>query len=905
VGSARLGKVPSARVCVPRVGDQVVGRPRLLHALAGLAARSSGQSSVVLVEAPAGYGKTTLLATAAHELRAAGCAVAWVACMPNEDTSTIWPALISSLRSALDPSGAQRARDALAELEPPGAQTDRDFIGPFLACIDLLPPGTVLALDDIHHLQDPTALAGLTQLIDQAPNGVHFVLGCRRDPGLGVARWRVSDRLREIHVADLTFTPDEAEEFWRRRGVTVGDALAADLLARTEGWAAGMQLAALSMSSTNDPGDFVADFLANDRAVEDYLTAEVLARVPQTWREFMLCTSVVDSVCGDLANCLTGRDDGGAMLGELERRNLLVVRLGPAGRWFRYHSLLSRHLRAELERRSPARMAELTRVAARWHRDQGRYGDALDLAARANDAPLTAELLRDHGLSLLLAGAQGPVRRATANTSGGLASTPVLLVHQALAALEVGDLPGADAALDGIDRRAVERAGDQRLSALHDLAQLQRSRLAADLGTASDNDLLVGRLDLDPSPDDHRPVLDQDIRLVALANRGALRLFAGDHLGARDDLTRAAHLARSAGLNHLGLYCLSLLPGSYMAANQFALTRRSAEEAIAFASRRGWQRSARLAYPYALAAWTASLMLDPQIAAARAADALDVLDATVDAEAEGAARSGEAIISFDDPKQRRAALHRLLETTEWLTPIDVSPPLIAVPAEHEVRMCLALGLWDMAERAAQRTIQRLGEVGDIAVMRGKLAYHRGRDAEARRHLGPVLAGELVPISATATTTAWLLEALIAHRAQAPVGVDRALRASLAHASATQAVRPFFDAGAEIRPLLGGLRGRAGHEERLLNSVFNGLTRMDAWQARARPAGTGGLDGPPLSPRELQVLHELPSMRTLAEIAATQSVSANTVKTHVRSIYSKLGVGSRREAIAAARARDLL
>jgi LuxR family maltose regulon positive regulatory protein len=866
--------------------------------------RAEEPSSVTLVTAPAGYGKTTLLAAAAQELRAAGCGVAWVGCTPDEETSTFWPALVAALLAALDPSRAGRALDALADLEPPGAQTDRDFVAPFLACVDLLPPGTLIVLDDVHHLQDPTALAGLTQLIDNAPDGVHFALGCRRDPGLGVARWRVSGRLREIRATDLSFTRDEAEEFWRRRGLTVADARAAELLARTEGWAAGMQLAALSMAST-DPADFVADFLADDRAVRDYLTEEVLARLPRAWREFMICTSVVDSICGDLANRLTGRSDGGAVLAEFERRNLLVVRLGREGRWFRYHSLLSQHLRAELEARSPERMRALTSIAARWHREQGRYGDALDLASRANDAPLTADLLREHGLSMLLAGAQGPVRRAVANTAGALAPTPILLVHKALAALEAGDVPAADAALDGIDQSSLDRAEDDRLSALYQLARLQRARLAADLGAASASDLLASRLDLDPSPDDRCAVLDEDIRLVALANRGALRLFAGDHLGARDDLTRGGRLARSAGLNHLALYCLSLVPGSHIAANQFALTRQSAEEAIAFATGRGWRRSARLAYPYALAAWMAALMLDPQVAEARAAEAIDVLDRTVDAEVEGAARSAAAIISFDDPSQRRSALDRLQGISEWLTAIDVSPPLIAVPAEHEVRMCLALGQWEMAERAARRAEGRLGGAGDVAVLRGKLAHHRGRDTEARRHLQPVLAGDLVPISATATTTAWLLSASIAARAQHHVGADRALRAALAHASSTQAIRPFFDAGAEIRPLLVGLRGRAGHQERFLDSVFDALARMDAWQAGAGPASTGGLDGPPLSERELEVLHELPSLRTLAEIAVAQSVSTNTVKTHVRSIYTKLGVGSRRDAIAKARARSLL
>ncbi|MEJ2359602.1 MAG: LuxR C-terminal-related transcriptional regulator [Deinococcales bacterium] len=887
-----------------------MSRPRLLRSLAGLATEVSAPSSVVLVSAPAGYGKTTLLATAAQELRSAGCAVAWVTCEPDEDTTTFWPALISSLRSALDASTADRVLDALAGLEPPEARTNRDFIGPLMACVDLFPPVTVIIVDDVHHLQDRTALDGLSQIIDSAPKGVHFVLGCRRDPKVGIARWRVSERLREIRVADLSFTPDEANEFWRQRDAAFDETRAMQIWERTEGWAAGLQLAALSIGSSEDSAEFVADFLANDRVVEEYLTAEVLARVPDAWREFMLSTSVVDSVCGDLANRLTGRDDGGAMLAQLEHQNLLVVRLGRTGRWYRYHELLRRYLRAELDRRSPERLRALTSDAARWYRDQGRYGEALGLAAQAHDTALTADLLHSHGLPLLLAGSLGPVRRAIASASGERARAPVLLVHRALAALEVGDLLDADAALDGIDPRSLDLQADERLSSLYLLAQMQRSRLAADLGSASESDLLASRLDLDPSPGGARRVLDEDVRLVALANRGALRLFAGDHLGAQDDLVRGAQLARSTGLNHLALYCLSLVPGSYTAASQFALTRQSAEEAIAFAADRGWSRSARLAYPYALAAWMASLMLDPEAAAARAAEALDVLDeidTAVDAEAEGAARSAEAVIAFDHPRKRWAALGRLQETTELLSPNAVSPPLIAIPAEHEVRMCLTLGQWQMAERTVSRAREKLGDTGDVAVMQAQLAHHRGRDSDARRHLQPVLAGDLVPISSTATTTAWLVEALTAKRAGHAVGVDRALRAAMSHASPTQAIRPFFDAGSQMRAPLASMRGRAGHDEDFLDSVCAGLARMDAWQAHmgAGSASMGGLDGAPLSVRELEVLRELPSMRTLSEIAATQSVSTNTVKTHVKSIYSKLGARSRREAIATARARSLL
>jgi LuxR family maltose regulon positive regulatory protein len=715
----------------------------------------------------------------------------------------------------------------------------------------------------------------------------------------------VTGRLRELGPTDLAFTPEEAAEFWQRHGTRLDPELADSLLSRTEGWAAGMRLAALSLDENHDPDGFVVDFLANDRGVADYLTAEVLSRLPADARAFMLSTSVVDAVCGDLAYRLTGRSDAAALLYDLEQRNALVVRLGLTGQWFRYHDLLRAYLRAELTRHSPDQARALTSTAARWFADEGRWADALDLAVAAEDAPLAGELLRWHGLPLLLAGSDGPVRRTLAHPPAELAQEPVLTVHRALAALENGDLAGTDEALAVFEGLDVDPR-DGRLNALHQVALLHRARLGADVGQATSSDLLSGRLRSGPQVDTASD-LDPDVRLVALANRGTLRLWAGDYGPAREDLTLAANLARSAGLDYLALYCLSNIPGTYTATNEFTHARRSAEEVIAYAGERGWGGSARLAYSYVMAGYTAFLLLDPVSAAERAAQGLAVLDTTVDVEAEGAARSGEAIIAFDDPKHRRAAMARLQATTAWLTTVGASPALIAMPAEHELRMCLRLGEWAMAEQAIARAHRRLGDGADVAVMRGHLAYARGRSIDARRYLRPVLDGNLVPVSSTAFTTAWLIEALIAARSDHKPGIDQALRAALAHAAPTGAGRPFFDAGPELRPLLADLRGRAGPLESFLDEVWRGLARVDAWQARSDEPRSR--DPSPrsatLTEREVQVLRELPSMQTLAEIAAAQSVSTNTVKTHVRSIYAKLGVSSRRKAVAAARAQGIV
>ncbi len=368
----------------------------------------------------------------------------------------------------------------------------------------------------------------------------------------------------------------------------------------------------------------------------------------------------------------------------------------------------------------------------------------------------------------------------------------------------------------------------------------------------------------------------------------------------------------AAGLHSIQLYCKNLVAGTYVAQNDFGQARISAEKAIAFATARGWDRTPTLAYSYMLAGWTAFQLLHPEEAATWAAVSLDVIDTTIDVEVEGAARTGEAIIAFDEPPQRRSALDRLERTTAWLTERGASPALIALAAPHELRMCLGLGEWHRAEQAVERAELRLGATGDVVVLQAQLASARGRPADAKRLLRPVLAGDLAPIRTTACTSAWLLEALLAERSDRRPAATEALLSALQTAAPTGATRPFFDAGTEVHALLLQLRGRAGHLEPVLDSVLTGIAHLLEWQGAAAsngstlpPGTTTAPSGGWLTERELVVLRDLPSMMTLGEIAAAQGISLNTVKTHVRSIYAKLGAGTRREAIGIARGLGLL
>jgi LuxR family maltose regulon positive regulatory protein len=900
--------VPRPKVSVPRRIDRAVERPRLLRDLTGTlfddpAAAphpDRGAGPVVLLAcAPAGYGKTTMLADWTEQQRSSGVPVGWVTCDHDDDGTSFWSAVI------LAASEAARDSTLLAGFDAPAGPADSTFVANLIAVLGDEVPGILLVLDDVHEVRDREVLDGIQHLVEWADGRVRVALGCRFEPPIGLHRLRLTGRLHEVRAAQLAFTAEEADDFWERHDIVLDGDSRAVLHGLTEGWPAGMRMAALSLEH-GDPATFVAEFSGADRPVADYLAGEVLVRLPDDVVDFLLKTCVVEDLSVDLAARLTGRDDSAAMLDDLAQRNALVVPLDRTGTWFRYHALLRTYLAAALQRRDRGEVAALRVVAAHWFLEQRDPAQALELASEAGDGDLVEQVLLAHGLGLVLAGAGPSVRRAIDLLPPSQEKSPAVLVHRALLAVDEGEVGAADEALAALAALPDDDA-DRRMTSLRKAAALHRARLAADLAVAHASDLVA---DVGPS---HLPAdLDPDVRLLVLADRGALRLFEGDHQRARRDLLQAIDLAKAAGLHWVELYCKNLVAGTHVAENDYFQARIAAEKAIAFAAARGWDRTPNLAYSYMLAGWTSFQVLRPEEAATWAAISLDVIGSTIDVEVEGAARTGEAIIAFDEPPQRRSALGRLERTTAWLSERGASPAITALAAPHELRMCLSLGEWQRAEAAVERAESRLGTSGDVIVLQAQLASARGRPADARRLLRPMLSGDLTPLRTTARTAAWLLEALLAERSDRRPAATEALLTALENAAPTGATRPFFDAGAEVRLLLTRLRGRAGHLEPVLDSVLTGITHVLEWQGTAASSATGLPAGATTAPsggwlteRELVVLRDLPSMMTLGEIAAAQGISLNTVKTHVRSIYAKLGAGTRREAIGIARGLGLL
>ena len=312
-----------------------------------------------------------------------------------------------------------------------------------------LPQSFVLVLDDYHAIDSKSVDQALTFLIEHQPPQMHLVIATREDPSLPLARLRVRSQLTEVRAADLRFTPAEAADFLNRTmGLNLRDADIAALEARTEGWIAGLQLAALSMQGRAGSAGFIQAFAGSHRFVLDYLVAEVLDRQPERVRTFLLQTAILERLTGALCDAVTAQDGGRAMLESLERTNLFVAPLDDQRQWYRYHHLFADVLQTHLMEAQPAQVSSLHRRASTWYEQNGFAADAIRHALAAGDSARAAGLI-ELAWSTMDLNYQSATWLAWVKALPDLLirARPVLSVGYAWALLDGGELEASEARL--------------------------------------------------------------------------------------------------------------------------------------------------------------------------------------------------------------------------------------------------------------------------------------------------------------------------------------------------------------------------------------------------------------------------------------------------------------------------
>ncbi len=501
----------------PNLRHQTVQRTRLHDVL-----RQGRTLPLTLIGAPAGWGKSTLVA---DWLRQERIAAGWLSLdAGDDDPKRFWRYLLL----AADQAGAAAGAIALRRLDAAGSDVLRDVLPAFVNELTSSRDPVVLVLDDYHLITSAQVHTSVATLLDRCPPQLHLVLITRADPPLQLSRLRVRGDLAELRAEQLRFSADEAMEFFNERLETkLSERDVHRLLARTEGWAAGLQFAALRLRDRADPSAFIERFTGADWHIVSYLGEEVLASQPPRVREFLLLTSVLNRMCAPLCDALTGRADGAELINDIHRANLFLIPLDDERRWFRYHHLFGGLLRHELIRTAPEQPPALHKRAAQWYADNGDAAEAIGHAVAAGDNSLSRLLVATHWRQHFNAGQLETVRRwLDALPAELVAADASLSAARVWIALDTGRLEEAAAALD-----AAESSGqpDTQLMVLRALHMYK----AGDVGGAA------GRLqEISPSAD------DLFIATVHRLIQGISSMWLGDAGRARELLAEAARRAQ-------------------------------------------------------------------------------------------------------------------------------------------------------------------------------------------------------------------------------------------------------------------------------------------------------------------------------------------------------------------------
>src|SRR5467141_1459729 len=529
---------------------------------------------VTVISAPPGSGKTSLLRAwsdrASKDRRVAFLSVP----RDEQDAQQFWLAVLDVIRQTR-PVGESRSQ---AE----GPVFDGDVIfDEGVSELSKADPVFVLVIDDLHELSSAHALSQVEHLLSVLPKSAHVVLSSRRDPPISLHQLRLAGELAEIRADDLRFTEAEAHDLLAASGIRLSDGATAALYERTEGWAAGLRLAVISLSGHADPERFVAEFSGTDRAIGEYLMAEMLGRQPSEVQSMLLRTSIVDRLNGELADLLAGRVGSEKMLLELEDANAFVVSLDARRTWFRYHQLLADFLRLELRRRSADEVPDLHRTAAGWFTDHGDAIEGVRHTLAAGDWQDAARLLADHLFSLTLDGQEGAIAVLLRSFPAGVsAENPELALAHAAVQLAHGRLEEAAAqlALGESHAQSVTPIRRRRLAVAIASLRLALARRSGKFTEAMEQVNLLEASIGDESSEEMG--MGSELRAVALMNLGIVETWSGRFGDAERHLSEGAALAEAIGRPYLEVACRAH-QGFASKTVSLAIARERARQAVA------------------------------------------------------------------------------------------------------------------------------------------------------------------------------------------------------------------------------------------------------------------------------------------------------------------------------------
>jgi LuxR family maltose regulon positive regulatory protein len=873
-----------------------------------LAARLDASLShpLTLVAAPAGFGKTTLVSTWA---RRQPTPVAWLSLDEGDnDPVRFLGYLVAALQTA-DPSIGQAVQSALGATNAPPPLA---VIAALINDLSRLDTDLLLVLDDLHLVDAAPIHEAIATLVAHQPPQLHLMLVTREDPQLPLARLRARGELVELRGLDLRFTPAEVAQFLHE---VMGLALDADDLAaldaRIEGWAAGLQLAALSLQNSPNPGQAIARLSGSHHFILNYLADEVLRQLSPERQSFLLETAVLAQLNGDLCDAVTGRTDSRARLEELLAANIFVIPLDDEHRWYRYHHLFADLLRHQLERTMPGRAAVLQQRASAWYEAQGDAIAAIDYALAAADYPQAVRLLEQHARSVVLQGYAQTVETWLRRLPAGWRQAgPRASLAFGWSLLLRGQIDEIEPYLHD-----AEAAGH----ATGDAAAIQAEALALRAGVTSLRGDPERGCELARAAVALAPADDLYVQSMTAFCLGTACNYAGRDAEAIATYRAALPLCKTAGNRVAATLIVGNLTLLYSARGQLRAAADLCLATLDEAARAGEQDAPSLAVVYGgyadlLYAW----------------NELDAAQAQVTRVLELSRRSGHvAALAYGNVVQARLLLARgdLAGAEQALAiaselrrrgmPAWVAPHIVS----QQVALALARNDLAAAEQALLQTgiaatdsLHHTREVIHLAHLR--LLLHQGRDQNhARLDDADELARRILAAAMRADRMGRVLEVLLLRAQVSHIqgDVDAAcadVMQALTLGESEGYVRIFVNEGEPLRVLLGAVRRRLAQQLAELGPSPAYVDRVLAAFPPVEAAASGGPSTLPplveaLTERELEVLRLMAEGLTYDEVAQRLIVSLNTVRYHVKGLYGKLGVDKRMAAIEQARAYGLL
>src|SRR5580704_11040102 len=874
-----------SKITVPGVPAWAVRRPQIDKLIA-----EGARGPLTTVTGPAGSGKSMAIALWAAA-RSDPATVVWVTLDDYDNRPKVfWSYVVAALR---------RSGIAIPRVSPAAGRGTADhlFLLRLASVLAAQDPPVVMVLDDLHLVTEQDTLSGLAYLLRNATPGLRLVVSSRMDPLLPLHRYRLTGELTEICADDLAFSVPESALLMARQGITLSPDGLERIVGRTEGWAAGVRLAAISLDGHPDPEQFAKEFDAEDGAVTSYLMDEVLNAQPASIRDFLLRTSILNQVTADLARELND-EQATDVLPALAQANAFVRPVGHG--WYRYHSLFAAVLRLKLRRECPGQVSELNRRAAQWYQRNGSLSEAVRHAGESGDWPFAAQIALDELATGQLIEPRG--NRSLAErfrrmpVSPAWTQAPPLLVQAAL------ELSGADgvqggttlAAAEGVlERLPVTDEIPARLAAAQ--VRLAVSRRIGDLDAAlaavARAETLLGEIA------ENHLARHPEIHAQVLAGRGAVELWSGDFDQAADTLSSAIAPASAPGETYERSDCLGYLALVEALRGRLSHVIELADQAARAAENRA-NGLAEFASPAATIALARMYLERNELRQAhgqlRLADS--ALRIAPDKLLGAIACLIAARCQLAEGNTKAAADMLSRARQGWSPPPWLEHRLVLVQS----RVCAAAGDIKSAVEAAARAEPQSALDAAVALAQAWLAA--GDTQAAERALAAGVASPDEP-SEPVRLEGWLVDARLSYGVGDAVRGRRSLERALRLGQPERLRLAFAMERTWIHPVLRRDPELAHAYQDLLEPRQITTSKIPA--PRPDPDQPAPIIVEPLSDREREVLRLLSAMLSTAEIGTEMYISVNTVKTHLRSIYRKLSAGRRGEAVRRARELKLI